>query len=429
MGLNIVPALPEGTPMPLPIPKENFISMYTKYADVIEAPTDAHEAVAIALIAAALNRNGVHVAFGHANVPLDLWVLLISGSGMGRNTLVRLADPVLKKAGLAGLVRSASWGSPQALQQDIAAHPSGLYVWEEMSVVLKKLGSNQFSGTKEWLTDRYDNYKVPEPLLYRKTGKKSDTPPIEFKTAPRLNLLATSSGDWLTASLAQEDTTGGFLPRWLILRLDGAEKVVPIPKAPDRQLEKKLAEQLAEIAKVKGTVRLSRKVERMYEEWYRATRQRFLDQPNSALALPFFNRLRVEVLKLAVIHEVAESGTLNVSPAAMERAFETAAKVEATVFELLPTGMNAEGAATAKIADRIKLAGLAGMTKTAFTDAFKSMEYRERARRIATLRDAATIAVFTRETGGRPPLIYVHKDFIEQHKAQFPNDKDEPSRV
>ncbi len=429
MGLNIVPGLPEGMPTPPATPTEDFISVYIKYADVIEAPPDAHEAVAIALIAAVLNRNGVYIESSPNKTPLDLWVLLISGSGGGRNTLVRLADPVLQKAGLAGLVRSASWGSQQAVYQDIAEHPRGLYVWEEMSVVLKKLANKQFGGTKEWITDRYDNYRVPEPVVYRRAGKKSDTPPITFEQAPRINILATSSGDWLTDSLAQSDTTGGFMPRWLILKLSTEDKDVPRPKRPDRLLEEKLGAQLAKIAKLKGAAVFSEEVEHLYDAWYSATKRRFREQPNSALAMPFFNRLRTEVLKLAVIHEAAMSGSLDVSPEAMKRAFETSTKVEATIFELLPTGMNAEGSATAKIADRIKLAGAAGISKTAFTDAFTSMNFVDRNRRLLTLRDAATIAVFTRETGGRPPLIYVHKDFVEQHKAQFPNDKEEPSRI
>ncbi|HTM90182.1 MAG TPA: DUF3987 domain-containing protein [Terriglobales bacterium] len=423
MGLNLLPGLPEGVPVPPTPPKENFILTYKQYADIIEAPADAHEAVAMVIIASLLNRNGVYIEFGHTKLPFDLWVLLISPSGMGRNTLVRLADEVLKKAGLQDLVRSASWGSPQALYQDIAAHPRGLYQWEEMSVALKKLGSNQFNGTKEWITDRYDNYKVPEPLLYRKTGKKGDTPPIMFAVAPRLNILATSSEDWLTDSLAQSDTTGGFLPRFTILKLNGTEKVVPIPPAPDDSLQDKLAEQLRKIAKLKGCVVLSKEVQSLYKDWYVKTRKRFMDQPNAALAMPFFNRLRIMVPKLAVIHEAAESGTLEVSPAAMKRAFETAAKIEATIFELLPTGMNAEGAALAKMADRIKTAGVVGISKTQFTEAFKSVDHRSRMERLATLRDAGDIVPFGRPTKGRPLILYVFKDYVQGHQQQFPEDR------
>jgi len=50
-----------------PIPKGNFITKYREYADVVEVPADAHEAVAMALLAAVLNRNGVCIQNGAAH--------------------------------------------------------------------------------------------------------------------------------------------------------------------------------------------------------------------------------------------------------------------------------------------------------------------------------------------------------------------------
>jgi hypothetical protein len=118
----------------------------------------------------------------------------------------------MKAAGLTGLIHNRTWGSRQALYQMIAEHPAGLFVWTELSVVLKKLGDKSFAGAKEWLTDLYDNLEIPEAIRYRVTGKKSDTPPIEFSQAPRINILATSSVDWFLSNVSQEDALGGFIP-------------------------------------------------------------------------------------------------------------------------------------------------------------------------------------------------------------------------
>jgi hypothetical protein len=183
------------------IPKGNFIVKYREYADVVEMPVDAHEAIAMALIAAVLNRNGVRIENGAITVPMDFWLILISGRGAGRNTLLGLASPIIKKAGLQDLIRTSAWGSEQALYQNLAENPNGLYMWPELSIVLKKFAQSNFGGAKVWVTDRYDNFDVPDAVTYRKTGKK-DTPPIEFGEAPRLNIIGTSSEDWMMTNLA-----------------------------------------------------------------------------------------------------------------------------------------------------------------------------------------------------------------------------------
>jgi hypothetical protein len=400
----------------------NFIAKYRDYADVVEAPAEAHEAIAMALIAAVLNRNGVSIQHGAISVPMDFWLILISESGAGRNTLVGLAGPILKKAGLRDLTRTSSWGSEVALYQNLAENPSGLYVWPELSIVLKKFTQSNFGGAKVWVTDRYDNHDVPDPITYRKTGRK-DTPSIEFTEAPRLNIIATSSEDWLMINLVQEDTTGGFLPRFVLMKLKGIEKVIPTPRETDPRLMHDLALQLQFIDTLTGTVVLSKEVRIVYERWYRKTRERFLAQPNPALARPFFNRLRNQVLKLAVIHEVAESKTLNISVESMEKAIETAAKIEETIFALLPTGMNREGAELMKIEQQIKEGRVDGVSQTVLTRAFQSTPKSERTQRIQTLCQGGAVVAFRRETGGRAATIYVHADYAEEHSIKFPGDQ------
>jgi len=404
-------------------PKGNFITKYREYADIVEVPADAHEAVAMALLAAVLNRNGVEIMHGAITIPMDLWLILISESGAGRNTLISLATPILKKAGLEDLIRTTAWGSEMALYQNFAENPRGLFVWPELSIVLKKLAQPNFGGAKVWLTDCYDNPNVPDDVTYRKTGKK-DTPPIVFSEPPRTNIIATSSEDWLMTNLVQEDTTGGFLPRFLLLKLDGMEKDIPEPRETDLRLKHELVEQLKYVnTYVRGVVTLSKDVRIRYDRWYRETKKRFLAQPNSSLARVFFNRLRNQVLKLAVIHEVAETGTLQVSVASLEKAIATAAKMEEAIFGLLPTGMNREGAELMKIEQRIKEGKVDGVLKSTLTRAFQSTPWRERSQRIQTLCQGGAVVMFQRETNGRTASVYVHKDYAEEHKAKFPDDK------
>jgi hypothetical protein len=302
----------------------DFIQEYAAYADILEAPRVMHEVVAIQLVASILNKNGVSVRLGGLSASLDLWVVLLSGSGCGRSTLITLARPILESAQLSDLQRSTTWGSAPALYQYLSDHPDGLFVWGELSEKLKLLGDIRFLGGKEWLTDRYDNFRVPESVTYRATGvAQRDTPAIIFSQAPRTNILATSSEDWFFGSLLTEDSTGGFLPRWLLIRTNNAGRIVPIPRTPDERVVPRLTDHLRRVNELRGEADFSL-IEREYDLWYRATKARFASQPNRALADTYFNRHRIHILKLALVFEVSTSISLRVSASAWERAVELA---------------------------------------------------------------------------------------------------------
>lgn len=400
----------------------DFIETYADYADVLEAPREMHEAVAEQLVATVLNRNGVTIPHGTLRYSLDLWTLLLSDSGGGRSTLIGLPGPILEKAGLTGMERDAHWGSLQALYQQVADNPTALWTWGEISERLRLLNQSQFAGGKEWITDRYDNFKPPAPITYRQTGKNKDTPPIGFTQAPRISILATSSEAWFFTNLLQEDSTGGFLPRWVPIRAKGLGKDVPTPKATHAALAEELATRLRQIAKLKGEPDLSEILDD-YDRWYRETKRRFEAQPNRALAMAYFNRHRVHVLKFAVIYEVSASGSLKVSRAAWERAVLKAKRLEETIFGLLSTGMNSAGYALSRMEDRIRDAGADGLSLSALTLAFRHEKAEERKARLSTLIQAESIFPFSRYTSGRSATILVHRDFFSDYRTRNPHDQ------
>jgi hypothetical protein len=400
----------------------DLIKDYVEYADVLEAPSAAHEAIAIVLLSSVLNR-AVHIEYGALKIPLDMWIALLSPSGLGRNTLVEMARPVLKAAELEDIILHSTWGSKQAFYQNVATNPAGIWIWPELSVVFKTLSDASFGGVKEWITDRYDSWAVPATISYRETGKKSHTPPIIFGEAPRLSILGTSSYDWFTTNLVQEDTTGGFVPRWLLRDLRGPKKLIPKPEKPDAGLVPNLAESLKNASQLKGTADLSG-VEHQYDDWYRKANDRFCENPNANMAMPFYNRLRAHVLKLAVIFEVARSGSLRVSDDAMRRAVNIASQVEETVLDLVKTGITREGSEINRMLIFIQARGVAGVQQSELTKTFYSMHSRERAERLQTIVDSGDVIRFLRtNTGGRIGLVFVFKDFVEQHQKDYPNDK------
>lgn len=401
---------------------KDLIRKYVKYADVLEAPSEAHEAVAIALLSSVLNR-GVHIEYGALKLSLDMWIALLSPSGGGRNTLVEMARPVLKDAELEDIVLHSTWGSKQAFYQNAANHTKGLWIWPELSVVFKTLSDARFGGVKEWITDRYDAWAIPPTIEYRETGKRSDTPPIVFPEAPRFTILGTSSYDWFTSNLVQEDTTGGFVPRWLLRDLRGPQKLISKPQKPDGKLVPALADSLKNASGLKGIADLSG-VEEQYDCWYRDAKPRFMENPNAGMAVPFFNRMRAYILKLALIFEVAESGTLKVSEAAMQRAIEFTKQIEETVFGLVKVGITREGSEVNKMLLFVHSRGSDGATLSELTKRFSGMPPRDREGRLRTLVDSGDVTPFLRmNTGGRSGLVYVFKDFVNLHKDKYPDDK------
>jgi hypothetical protein len=384
----------------------DFIQTYADYADVFEMPRQIHEWVAAQMIASVLNGK-VQIPWGAVTYPLDLWVLLLSGSGQGRNTATDLALEVMEAAKISDLLHKTTWGSKAAFYQQVAQHPRGLYVWPEFSIALRTLSDPQFAGVKEWITDRYDNLRVPDSVTYRQTGKKSDTPSITFDQAPRINILATSSGDWFVNSLEQADTTGGFIPRWLPKQVGKSDRLISKPQAPNREWLPVLRDRFVSISALTGDADLSQ-VERLYDKWYKDARARFDAQPNAALAAPFFNRLRGEVLKLAVVFEVSASSQLKVTEQAFQRAVAAALDAEKTIFDLLPTGMNREGSEVERMAVCIRTAGEKGMSQSELTRAFQHVKKRERDERLNTLIDAGRVQELVQKKSlGRPAHIYI----------------------
>ena len=398
----------------------DFIKEYVKYADIFEAPPEAHEAVALTAISAVANGN-VWIKNGGQKLPLDFWTLLLSGSGVGRNTLVSLLWGVLKEARLEKLCRNTTWGSKQGFYQDLAENPLAFFVWEELAACLKALSDARFGEAKQWLTNLYDNFREPAAIQYRRGGQ-SETPSITFSIAPRVSILATSSQAWFMDSLAHEDSAGGFIPRWYLIKLSNLDRSIPIPKEPNLDVIPDLADCLQDIQNLKGPVDLSR-VQKTYIDWYVATRKRFREQPNGALAEAFWNRHRIHLLKLAAIYSMSLAEGLVVSPKALDRAIESARRAESTIFELLPTGMSREGAAVDKVEQQIRSAGAVGILKSDLTRAFQDMKAYELDSRLSTLRNGLVVFRHSRATPGRPAEVLVHKDYLDQHSKSFPDDK------
>lgn len=392
----------------------DFISAYTDYADIAEIPREAHEATACQLIASLLNKNGLSIVHqGNVVYTLDLWQILISESGGGRSTLLRGVKSLLRKAELQGVLKDSHWGSEAAMYQHFAENPHSFMVWGESSEMLGRI--NNYGYCKAWLTDRYDDTDPPNDRTYRKTNIGRDTPDIKFPVPPRTNIMATSSEGWFFRNMKTDDSSGGFLPRWLLVRTGTSRDVSTVPEF-DLRKQSVLVEYLKRIDSIRGKADISQ-ILPYYDDdaWYKPTKRRFLTQTDPTLGQIYFNRHRAHVFKLAVVYEVARSGSIIVSREAWDRAVATAKRLENILFDLLSTGMNERGWEINRIEDLIRDAGAKGIERWIVGRKLRSIP--DLQKHIDTLARDRLIRTITRQTKGAPGVIFIHQDHITEAEA------------
>lgn len=404
---------------PDPLPGD-FISTYSWWADIVELPWVLHEAAAIQLVAAILNRNKVFIQNGGIWYPMDLWMALLSRSGGGRSTILNVARDVLGEGKFdKSVVQNCFWGSVSAMQQELSNDLEGhFYFWGELSTVLKSFDSGLFTGAKEWFTDLYDNSSVPAAKVYRKDRNgNSNTEPITFSCAPRINILAASSEAWFYDHLSDSDNFGGWLPRWVFVCAGENQRSVPRPIPHDPKIRSELAQQLCRIDQLKGQAQISEEILKDYDRWYTSEQERFKAHPRRDLAEPYFGRYRGLILKLAVIYEASSMGlssnttTINVSWQSWERAKKKCIEWSNNLFEMLKTGMSSIGQWQKKFLDHIGRFGDSGISQNEFTRAFQTVEPTIRETNLATLLKSRQIHTFHRKTAGKPAHMFVLEEF------------------
>jgi hypothetical protein len=410
------------TPNPAIKPSADLIADYIAYADRFEIPRVMHESVMIAGIAALVNGK-VRIKNGGQIVTLDLWMLLISRSGSGRNTLLRTFRDLLDRIGLGDLIHRETWGSAAYVEEYFSKNPSGFFLWAEMSQAMRQLSQSHFAGARQFITDLYDETQIPSSKHYRERKKKEEeTPAIEFSHAPRTNFLATTSEAWFFSSTRKDDVAGGFIPRWCpeVVREDS--KTIPTPDEADSALIPPLLEKLKLIARLEGEMDFSQ-VKDLYNDWYAATKRRFDAQPDRYLADAFWGRHRAHMLKLVAVIELATSATLTVSPGSFKRAEAIARRWEENIFELLRTSFSTEGVESRQLEEMILSAGPEGLSKTDFASIARGNKRIEMRDRVRTLIDGEIVFPFIRQTGGRPMYCLVHRAHMSKHAQEFPEDR------
>lgn len=282
----------------------NWLLAYGEYTAGTEPPPQFHLWVGIGTLMGAAQRK-LFLDTGYFRVYSNLYIVLVSRPGVGRkSTALRLGKNVLK--GVVDYGREINFstqaGSSAAFIQNMAKIKNQEH--QSLTAYSLELGSLLGAGSLEmvdWLTDVYDC----EPDWDKQTVSRG----LEKIPFPWFNLMAGSTPQWLGDNLPKTAVEGGFVSRTLFVYGD-AEKRVAWPNLTDeqRKLKRDLSHDLAEIASLKGEMKLDDEAMDLYTKWYEDPKRDMGSQDYRISG--YYARKHIHLLKVAMALSLADSNDL-----------------------------------------------------------------------------------------------------------------------
>ncbi|MDE2106951.1 MAG: DUF3987 domain-containing protein, partial [Patescibacteria group bacterium] len=300
---------------------------------------------AISTIAGALERK-VWIRFNGETVYPHLYILLVSGPGVGKSRSIRRGEKLLGEVPDAHLaptsVSRASLIDSLNEAERIIVRPgeaSSVIQYNSMTVCADELGAfmpaydGEFIST---LNKLYDGGTYVEQKRHMKAGTK-----IVMKE-PQLNLIAGTTPGWLAANLPQHAWSEGLMSRMVLVQSNESILTDPFEeKKVDHALHTALAGELLEIASSDnfGVIEFDVEAAALIRHWYL----------NGQEPIPAHNRLRhylprrpIHLLKIAMCFCMARSRVRVILPedirAAMDLLFETETRMPLIFRDMTEAG-------------------------------------------------------------------------------------------
>jgi hypothetical protein len=309
-------------------PTGSSLMLYEAYwLPATDAPREYLLAAGLAVIGTVLNTR-VYLPFGGDRILPNLWEIILGPSStyrksttvkQARATLARLCD------GQPHALLFPDEFSKEALVAHLAESPQGLLTYSEFSGALAGFSRDYMSGTKELLADLYDS----PPRYERLVGKTKIT-----ATNVCLSILAASQTDWLLEKLKESDVRGGFMARFTYWPAFTKRRFMAIPPEPDPKVGRELLRRLNDLRRIEGPIALPSSVQDRYTAWLRQHEQDLELLPRAGQLGPFWSRLGMTTLKLAMILHVSTAATLTMNDAALESAIALAEFLKCSLAHL-----------------------------------------------------------------------------------------------
>jgi len=312
---------------------DDWITSYLKYTDHSEPPLLYREWVAVALIAAALQRK-CYLRWGTAGVFYpNMYIVLVGPSGKCRKgTAMGTGAGFLRELGIKlaaeaitreALIRELK-NSTEYLQRSdgkIITHASLTIYSQELTVFLGYDNKQLIADLTDWFDCR-DNW------TYRTKNMGTDE-----IVGVWVNLIGATTPHLIQNALPQDAIGGGLASRIIFVFEEDKGKLVPAPflSVTDEQLKKDLLADLEDIYTTNGMFLVTEEFVDEWVKWY-TNQDKFppFSDPNFA---GYNSRRATHILKLCMILSVSEDcrtddGTLKISKEILLRAIDLLERTE-----------------------------------------------------------------------------------------------------
>ncbi len=199
----------------------------------------------------------------------------------------------------------------EALLKRLSERPQGLLTYSEFSGALAAFSRDYMSGTRETLSDLYDSPEQYQRIVGQQTWTLNNV---------CLSILAASQTDWFLEKLKSGDIRGGFLARFTYWPAFEKARFLAIPPEPDRTALTRLLSGLSSLRTVKGPMEIGGPQRARYTAWVEQHERELHGSAHIGELSPFWSRLSVTALKIAMLLQLAHDARLVVSPEALESA-------------------------------------------------------------------------------------------------------------
>jgi hypothetical protein len=291
-----------------------------------DAPRVYHVAAGLAVIASVVEGH-IHLPFGGDRLNPNLWALIL-----GPSSLFRKSSTLSKaKKTLGGLYESGQSPllpdefSREALLKRLSERAQGLLVYSEFSGALAIFGRDYMAGTRELLTDLYDSPESYQRVVGQQTWTLNNV---------CLSVLAASQTDWFLEKLKSGDVRGGFLARFTYWPAFEKTRFIAVPPEPDRVLMVKVLTGLNRVRGIHGAVELAPAEKAEYSRWVESHERELNKSTHLSELSPFWSRLSVTALKLAMLLQVSSNSDLVISREALASALSLTDFLKASLRHL-----------------------------------------------------------------------------------------------
>lgn len=267
-----------------------FIEQYKEYCtEITDAPEIFHEYVGYWVLSCLIGRK-LHIQTGNSCVYPNIYLLCIAKSTQAhKSTAINIGRSFIReyyRENSPNFIKPAEW-SHESNMEMLVDDPVTTYFYDEFASLLGLLERPYARSSMEILTSIYDCQSINKQLG---TGSNRREMLIED---PFVNILSSSTIEWLAKKMKIDDLMGGFIPRFIVVAAQPTNRVLAFQPPHDENKYREIIKRMEEIAfmasQSKGAMKYTQDAREAFGRLYEVHIKRIKEQDERLC--PFIHRL------------------------------------------------------------------------------------------------------------------------------------------